>query len=78
MAFGSCLKSIAQASRSPQRRQFFLVLSNISRNSCPIASTSSPQDFHPTSQKIVDFIGRRGVSNRTIVADLHEGPSLVT
>jgi hypothetical protein len=33
-----------------------------------------PQDFHPTPQKIVDFIGRRGISNRTIVVDLHEGP----
>src|SRR5208337_5356728 len=29
------------------------------------------QDY-PTSQKLVDFIGRRGISNRTTVVDFHQ------
>src|SRR5271166_3921217 len=33
-----------------------------------------PQYLHPTSQKLVDFIGRRGISNRTTVVDFHKGP----
>jgi hypothetical protein len=31
-----------------------------------------PLDLHPTSQKLVDFIGRRQISNRTTVADFHQ------
>jgi hypothetical protein len=30
------------------------------------------QDLHPTSQKLVDFIGRHGISHRTAPVDFHQ------